>query len=141
MTATVKETLKSALNESNLNKLADVLAAIDLGTILTPLKRTFTGLTAAPSFDLTLIDGTGETAGLGNANRVPALAISTLRVTAGAAAAGPRQVTDVGGTAAATLATISDDGKTVTFEANVTAFVIEYIPRPAVDMAGSFVRA
>lgn len=132
VTATVKETLKSALDEASLNKIADVFAQMDLGTMLTPLKKTFTGLTSATGHDLTdAAHGSGPAA----------LVIGTLRVTAGAAAAGVRIVGDVGATPSATVATLSDDGKTLTFEAGVTAFVVEYVPRPAVDMTGPFARA
>jgi hypothetical protein len=57
--------------------------------------------------------------------------VCTLRVVTGTAT-GHRNVTDVGGTASATLATISDDGKTLVFEAAITAFTITYEPRGAV---------
>jgi len=134
MTTTVATTLKSALDKGNPNQLGDIAAAMKLGTMLTGLKRTFAGLASASAFDLTAIDATGETVGASNANRRGALSVSTLRVTGGAAAAGHRDVTDVGGTPGATLATISDDGKTLTFEAGVTDFVITYVPSSAVDM-------
>lgn len=137
MTTTAASTLKSALDRANLNQLDTILKKMGLGTMLAPMKRTFTGLVSAASFDLTAIDGTGETAGAANANRRAALVVGTLRVTAGAAAAGARLTTDAGGAPSATVATISDDGKTVTFEAGVTGFVIEYIPRSATDMAAS----
>jgi len=101
---------------------------------LAPVKQTFTALTAADTFDITLL-GTGLG---GIAGNVPALAITALRVTAGAAAAvGSYAVADVAATplspAASTivgLATLSDNGKTLTFLAgsNVTAFVLEYVP-------------
>jgi hypothetical protein len=96
---------------------------------LQPTKVTFTGLALASSFDIT----SGPLGG-----QPPALAIAALRVTAGAAAAvGSYAVTDVGGTplspAAGTvvgLATLSNDGKTITFPggSDVTALVLEYIP-------------
>jgi hypothetical protein len=35
------------------------------------------------------------------------------------------------------VALISDDGKTITFQAAVTAFVIEYIPRSSVDLTAT----
>lgn len=140
VTATVKETNKIALDQANPNKLADALAKVQLGTLLTPLKRVFTGLTAALSFDLTTIDGTGEVVGSSNPLRLAALMVGPLRVTAGAATAGVRTVGDVDATPSATVATISDDGKTLTFEANVTAFVVEYIPRSAADMNDLFAR-
>lgn len=137
MTTTAVTTLKSALDKGNPNQLGDIAAKMKLGTMMTPLKRTFTGLTSAAFFDLTTIDATGETTGVANPNRVAAQSVDNLRVTAGAAAAGPRIVSDVGGTPAATIATISDDGKTVTFEAGVTAFVITYSPRSFTDMAAA----
>jgi hypothetical protein len=50
-------------------------------------------------------------------------------------------MTDTGGTAVSPtaganvgLAKISDDGTTITFPSTVTAFILEYVPRPAVDM-------
>lgn len=132
MTTTFKDTLKSALDRGNLNQIADVLAQMDLGTMLTPLKLTKTGLTAADHFDLT-------SAALGSNPAI--LAIVALRVTGGAAAAGVRKIGDAGATPDANTIALSDDGKTITFEANVTDFVIEYIPRPAVDMNGPYARA
>jgi hypothetical protein len=149
VTATSTDTLKKALNDANLNDLADCFRKMQLGNMLAPLKRTFTGLTAAAAFDLTTIDGTGETVGVANANRLAALGVHTLRVTASGTAnsVGSYAVSDTGGTpltptagANVGLATISDDGKTVTFVTTVTAFVIEYIPRSTVDMASAFAR-
>lgn len=137
MTATANTTLQSALDQARPGQTDDVFRLMKLGTMLTPLKRTFTGLTSAAFFDLTTIDGTGETTGASNPKRVAALSVATLRVTGGAAAAGARLVTDAGGTPSATVATISDDGKTITFEAGVTAFVIEYIPRSNTDMTAT----
>lgn len=137
-TTTAVQTLKDALNRGNLADIADAIKKIGLGSMVSPLKRTFTGLTSASFFDLTTIDGTGETVGAANANRVAALVVGTMRVTAGAAATAARFMTDGGGTASATVAKISDDGKTVTFEAGVTAFIIEYIPRSATDTTSRF---
>jgi len=138
VTTTKTETIQSALDDANPNKVADALQRVALGTLVTPLKRVFTGLTSLAAQDLTAIDGTGETTGPTNPKRLALLAGGTLRVTAGAAAAGARFLTDTGGTPSATVATISDDGKTVTFEAAVTAFVIEYIPRPHTVMSTKF---
>jgi hypothetical protein len=47
-------------------------------------------------------------------------------------------MTDAGGTASATVALLSDDGKTLTFEGTVTDFVVEYIPRASTDMTSDF---
>jgi hypothetical protein len=137
-TATINPTLQSELDLARPDELADILRLMHLGTMLTPLKRTFTGLTSGTSFDLTQIDGTGETTGTSNPNRRPALAVKTLRITAGTANHSPCLVTDSGGTATDTatisVATISDDGKTLTFGAAVTGFVVEYVPRSYTDL-------
>lgn len=136
-TNTKPRTLQVVLDEANPTEIADGLAQLDLGTVFTVLKRAFTGLTAAAAFDLTLIDGTGETVGISNVNRRPANLVRTLRCTASGTAnsVGSYVVTDAAGTptspTASTivgLATISDDGKTITFPTTVTAFVIEYMP-------------
>lgn len=112
------ETLKSALNRANPNTLADVLAKIDLGTMLQPKTETVSQ-SAATTISL----------------NPPALAVFGVRVTGGAAAAGVRTVTDAGGSASATVCKLSADGATLTFEANVTGAVVSYMPRPAVDLA------
>jgi len=149
-TATSVDTLKNAADQAEPGDLPDAFRLMKIGTMLTPLKRTFTGLTAAAAFDLTAIDGTGETVGASNANRVPALAITTLRVTASGTAnsVGSYAVSDTGATpvtptagANVGLATISDNGKTVTFLTTVTAFVIEYVPRSNTDMTARFARS
>lgn len=135
---TFPRTVRVVLNDANPNDIPDALHKVQLGTVLYPLKRTFTGLTAAAAFDLTAIDGTGETAGAGNPNRLAALLVGPLRVTASGTAnsVGSYAISDTGGTpvsptagANVGLATISDDGKTITFPTTVTAFTIQYIPR------------
>lgn len=149
-TATKARTLQEVLDEANPNELADALRKAKLGTTLAPLKRTFTGLTGAASYDLTALDASGETAGKSNPNRLAALNVTTLRVTAATTgtAVGSYITTDAGGTVvspatstAVGIAKLSDDGKTLTFAtADVTAFVIEYIPRTlqASDYAADF---
>ena len=47
-------------------------------------------------------------------------------------------ISDAGGTASATVATLSDDGTTLVFEANVTGFVLVYSARPAVAVTSQF---
>ena len=149
-TDTAQRTLQLVLDQANPNELEDALQYAKLGTTLTPLKRTFTGLASATSFDLTQIDGTGEVAGPGNPNRLPALDVVALRVTTGAA--GTYMVTDAAGTAidpsasmpkTPGIATLSADGKTVTFNTAATAFVIEYIPntQPLATWQGDFAPA
>lgn len=90
---------------------------------------------------------------LGQLMLPPALAIGTLRVTTGpSGSVGTYEMTDVGGTAQLLqsagpsgaqvltpgVARISDDGSTITFPAQVSGFVIEYIPRSAVDVMSLF---
>lgn len=148
-TATSKRTLKDVADKANPQDIADSLRAAKLGTFLTPLKRTFTGLTAAASFDLTAIDGSGETAGAANPNRLPALSVTNMRVTASgtAGSVGSYIVGDTGATpivppggasAAVGVAKISDDGKTITFPNTVTAFVITYLPKMIPDTSVDF---
>jgi len=134
-TAGKSQTIQEVLNESNPNKLADATALAKLGDAMAGLTKTLTGLTAAAAFDLTAIDDP-DVAG---AKLPAALVISSVRVTAGAAAAGVRQISDAGDTPTTTLATLSADGKTITFEGNVTAFVISYVPKQ--DLTASFERA
>lgn len=134
-TAGKAQSIQDVLNEGNPNKLPDAVAQAKLGDSLWGLRKTLTGLTAAAAFDLTAIDDP-DVAG---AKLPAALSVGVLRVTAGAAAAGIRQISDAGDTPSASLATISDDGKTITFEGNVTAFIIHYIPKE--DLSADFERA
>jgi len=134
-TAGKSQSIQDVLNESNPNKLADAVAQAKLGDSLAGLAKTLTGLTAASSFDLTTVDDP-DNAG----EKLPAaLIVSALRVTGGAAAAGVRQISDAGDTPSATLATLSADGKTITFEGDVTDFVIYYVPKQ--DLSAAFERA
>jgi hypothetical protein len=141
MTAIATETVKTVLDQANPNKLADALAKMDLGTMLTPKKVTLTGLTGT----------THNMTDAAHGSNPAILAVVALRVTAASTgtAVGTYGVTDAAGTvvspatsSAMGIAKLSDDGTTLTFAtADVTAFVIEYIPRPAVDMNGAFARS
>jgi hypothetical protein len=132
-------TIQSALDQARPGQTDDLLALIHLGTMLTPLKRIFTGLASSATQNLTEIDATGETTGPSNPNRLAALLISTLR-----SAAAVYIVTDAGGTASAPgasgpgIALISDDGTTITFPSAVTAFTIEYMPRSYTPMTTTY---
>ena len=136
--------LKDALDTANPNELLDALRKVKLGTHLCPIKAVFTGWTLAAAFDITTAAAktaavvTGITLASGE-NLPPILQVRTLRVTVaggGTAALGARTVTDAAGTPAAPgatgagIATISDNGKTITFEGTgCTGFTLEYIPR------------
>ncbi len=98
-TQTRKRTLRQALDAVSENSLGTLLSKVRLGSFFTPLKRVFTGLTSASSFDLTLIDASGEGTGPSNAKRLPASFISSLRVvTAAGGVTGTYVVGDVGAT-------------------------------------------
>jgi hypothetical protein len=124
-TVTIPPTLQTKLDKAEPGNLADVLRQVKLGTMLTPRKKTLTALAAAAAHNIT---------DAAHGSLAPILKITALRVTAGAATAGARIITDSAALAAATVAALSDDGTTLTFEDTVTAFVLEYIPRSAVDM-------
>jgi hypothetical protein len=149
VTTTKSLTLQLALDQADPDKVGDALQKVKLGTMLAPLKRTFSALSAASAMDLTALDASGETTGTANPNRLPALLIKTLRVTASGTAGslGAYIVTDSGGTAivppgganaAVGVALLSDDGKTLTFPNTITAFVVEYVPRAATDPSTAF---
>jgi len=142
MTTTVRPTVGAALDKANPNLLADLLHKVKLGTMLAPLKRTFT-IGASATADLTALDATGEVTGAANPNRLAALSVTALRIVASgtAASVGAYVVSDVGATPLTTntgarvgIATLSDDGKTITFPNTVTGFVVEYMPRSSIDL-------
>lgn len=133
MTTTQDLTIQSALNEANPSRGWAAVQQAKLGDALQGFVKTITGLSDVAAHDLTTIDDPDDTT-----KKLPAaLVVAALRVTAGSAVAGARIVTDAGGTPAANtpatnpigLATLSADGKTITFEAGVTAFVIHYVPK------------
>jgi len=145
MTLSVATTIQSALNAADPNKLADLFRLMKVGNMLAPLKRVFTGLTASATMDLTLIDGTGETVGAANVNRLALLGLLYLRVDASGTAAslgnyivGPPTSTLLippgGANVAVGVARISDDGKTITFPNTITGFTIAYAPRSFTDV-------
>jgi hypothetical protein len=151
-TRTITETPQNLLDNADPNLVPDLLRQVKLGTHLTPQKQTFSGLTSAAAQQVfgnnaaAIAAAAFATPGVNTNVEPPAtflpaiLSVTSLRVTAGAAFAGSRIVVDSGGTPLAGdaggpgVAVLSDDGTTLTFEAAVTGFVIEYIPRPAVNM-------
>lgn len=150
-TTTADVTLLQILNKGNLNTLGLALAKMKLGNMNAAVKLTVTGLTAAGSFDITstTIRDAANTGSITGLERVasdllpPISVVKTLRVTASGTAnsVGSYAMTDAGGTAVSPmagtnvgLAKISDDGTTISFPSTVTAFILEYVPRSAVDM-------
>lgn len=145
MTVTANDTLKTTLNKGDPALVGTAAAKMKLGTMLSPLKRVFAAISASATVDLTALDGTGETVGASNSNRLAALGILYLRVDASGTAAsvgnyivGPPTSTLLippgGANAAVGVARISDDGKTLTFPNTITGLTISYMPRSAVDM-------
>lgn len=136
-TTTRATTVQSTLNSGNLNTIGTAAQLIKLGNALSLIKVVVTGLTASNTVNITAAATkaaatiTGFNPPLAAGQNLPAIGtIETLRVTAvGTGALGHRNVTDAGGTAAATLALISDDGTTLTFEGTITGFIIQYAPR------------
>jgi len=136
MTTNRLVTARDQLNSGDPQAVALAAQKIDLGTQCSKIKATFVGLTSAAAQDITsaAAKAAATIAGISlqsGENLPPIGNVLSLRVTAGAAAAGNRQITDTGGTAAAGVTRLSDDGKTLPFEAAVTAFVIVYTPAPA----------
>jgi len=151
VTTTTTNINKAELDRAIPGHTEDVLRGMKLGTMLTPLKRVFTSLTASATMDLTALDASGETTGAGNTNRLAVLALGYLRVDASGTGAslgnyivGPPTSTLLvppgGANVAVGVARISDDGKTITFPNTITGFTISYIPRSSVDMTARFER-
>lgn len=152
MTTTKTETIQEVLETANLNQLADGLKKIDFAKMLATVKAAMTGLAAAAAFDITTaaVKAAAIVGGIvleSGENLPPIGAVVSLRVTAsgtansvGTYAVGDAGSTPVSPTAGANvgLATLSDDGKTLTFPTTVTAFVLQYQPRAAAALTTKF---
>ena len=135
--------LREVLNSGAVGITESARKKIKAGDRAAKIKVVVTGLTAAAAINITsaAVKAAAVITGitLKTGENLPAIGeILTLRVTAGTAAAGHRNVTDVGGTPAAALATISDNGQTLTFEDTLTAFILTYTPAPAVPLNTDF---
>ena len=144
-TTTADITLQRILNNSNPNQLDRAFKKIKLGNLFASVKVTFAALAGAATHDITsqasLNGATISGLDRETSDLLPAIQhVKTLRVTAATTAnsVGSYAISDAGGTvltptagANVGLALLSDDGKSITFpSADVTAFVIEYLPRP-----------
>ncbi len=148
-TTSSQPTYQSEMNKANPNNLADLIRAMKFGNFAQLVKVTFAALTAAAAIDITTAAAkaaatiSGITLATGE-NLPPIRNVVGLRVTAvGTGATGPRVVVDSGGTPIAPNtyaghATLSDDGKTLTFEGTVTGFVLLYEPQSAIDLTGNY---
>lgn len=147
-TTTVTPTARDLLNTGNPALQASVLEKIKMGDAMSKIKVAFTGLTSAAAQDITTAAAkaagtiTGITLKSGE-NLPPIGEVVSCRVTAGTLAAGDYIMSDAGGTAKAIgtgnngVALLSDDGKTITFQAAVTGFVLVYYPGPSGGMTQS----
>ena len=125
VTATSAPTLGLALEQANPNILADALRKVNLSKMLEPQKLVLSGATAAATVTLD----------------PPALLVQSVRVTtapAGQAAVASRIVADSGATPSATVCKLSDDGSTLTFEANLTGAVVVYMARSEAALSSQF---
>lgn len=120
-TATAPFTLQDALDQADPNQIADALRLVKLGQMVVPTKKTVS-----------------QSAALTVPLAPPALTIVSVRVTAGAAAAGVRTVSDASATPSASVVALSNDGATLTFEGNVTGAVVVYVPRSNADVTETF---
>lgn len=142
-TVAAVNTARDQINGGAVGQVEDGLKAIRAGTMLSKVKAVVQGLTGAGltglSQDITsagvkaLATVTGISLKSGE-NLPPIGIIGTLFVLGGSTGStGARAIMPAGATGAtvsATLATVSDDGKTLAFEASVAGFVIEYMPAP-----------
>lgn len=133
-TSTKVNSIKDVANSGNLNELAEVAQKVQLGNMLTPIKKVLTGLASAAAHNIT------DAAHGSNPAIATALAVN---VTGGAKQGlyvlAPSTATPYD--AAATVpgvATLSDDGATITFATAATGFDIVYSARAAVDVATQF---
>lgn len=151
-TTSADVTKQQELNRGKPDKIATVFQAMKLGNMLAgSVKVTAAALAPAATFDITTaaVRAASTISGLdreSSDNLPPIMVVKTLRVTASATAnsVGSYIVSDAAGTALSPtaganvgIALLSDDGKSLTFPSTVTAFVIEYVPRPAVDITSS----
>ena len=158
-TNVVVRSYQRELRDANPSSLPDVLRKVHLSHQLATVWAWFQGLSAATTFDITraasktaaTTDTSNPIAGitLADGENLPAIGkVVTLRVTTGTANQAPYIVTDAAGSAIAPtggsspsapgVALLSNDGKSLTFSANVTAFLLEYIPRAAVTLTDSY---
>lgn len=158
-TNVIAETLAKALNEGDPNRLADALRLYGLGMHLSPQKYSWVGSTGATAVSINTAAFLAAATPGPKTPTLPAsqatlpaiLEVGTLRVTTGpSGSVGTYTVTDAGGApqllqaaGGASLivpgiALLSDDGATLTFPVAVSGFVLEYIPRSALDVTALF---
>jgi len=123
--STSPDTLQKVLDRGKAGEWEGAAQLAKLGSILSPVSATFTGLASAAAHNIT---------DAAHGAKVAVLSPISVRVTAGAAAAGLRMIGDPLATPSATVATLSADGKTLTFEAGITGFVLVYLQRASTSL-------
>lgn len=137
--------LRNQMNNGDPAQIATVARKVNLGTMLSEIKVVVTGLTAAAAIDVTTaaVKAAATITGMTllTGENLPAIGfVRNLRVTASGTAGslGTYGISDASGTAivppggasaALGIATLSDDGKTLTFPNTITAFVLTYYPK------------
>jgi hypothetical protein len=146
VTGTKTRTRRGALNQGDLNDIANALKLIKAGNALSVVKVVVGAITATATPDITsaAVKAAATITGLDalqtGENLPPIGQVVSLRVVASGTGAslGTYGVSDAGGTAivppggagaAMGIALLSDDGKTLTFPNTITQFTIQYIPR------------
>jgi hypothetical protein len=133
VTTTSKDTLKVVLDRAHPATLADALAKVDLGTVLTPIVLDTGVITASATITLSppaLLVQSARIVSSGTAGSVGSYLLSDTGAVMAIPAGGANLTPGVG--------RISADGATVTFPNTVTQAVIQYIPRSATDLASQF---
>jgi hypothetical protein len=160
MTTIDKTTNRDVLDRSDLNETADVLKRIKAGTMFSRIRVQFAALSAAAAIDITTAASKAAITALSGitldtGENLPAIGtVHGLQVvTSGTAASLGSYITAPTGTppAGATplippggaqlavgIASLSDDGKTLTFPNTVTGFILVYSPAPAVSLDAAF---
>lgn len=142
MTTTADRTLQTVLQDSNQNEMAAAFRKVKLGNFFAVAKVVVTGLTAtaAPVITGSAVRAAATITGLdrATADNLPAIRqVVSLRVTTsgtansvGTYAIGDASSTPITPTAGANvgLASLSDDGTTLTFPTTITGFELHYIP-------------
>lgn len=129
---------RHALNSGDPRQQAAVLQAVKSGDMGSLITATFTGLTSAAAQDVTSAEAfanvalTGWTPDADDIALPPVGTVVSCRVTAGTAGVLARYATDTAPTV--TTVQVSADRTTVTFEAVVTAFILQYYAAPAGGM-------
>lgn len=131
--STDSQSILAVLQSANPNTLPDMLRLQRVDRMFQPISATCT-ITSGTSIDLTTLRVVASGAGAVVSSNSPIELgellppiryLRSLRVVTGTAT-GARAITDAAGTPSTTLATLSEDGKTLTFEAAITVFLLVF---------------